>query len=56
MKNIEVFGRLTGANGRILEEIYDKNQTAREWTHGITSLSADDILCVLQKCRNVEAP
>ena len=27
---------------RILEEVYDKDQAAREWTYGITSISADE--------------
>ncbi len=31
---------------RILEEVYDKDQAAREWTYGITSISAEEyIMC-----------
>ena len=29
---------------RILEEVYDNDQTAREWTKGMSSLTADEIV------------
>ena len=29
---------------RILEDVYDKDQSVREWTHGMASLSADEIV------------
>ena len=49
IRNLAVFIALTGSliscnqYNRILEDIYDKDQTAREWTVGIASLSADEI-------------
>ena len=49
LRNLAVFIVLTGSliscnqYNRILEDIYDKDQAAREWTVGIASLSADEI-------------
>lgn len=49
LRNIAVLIALTGfliscnQYNRILEDIYDKDQAAREWTVGMASLSAEDI-------------
>ena len=49
LRNLAVFIVLTGSliscnqYNRILEDIYDKDQAAREWTIGMASLSADEI-------------
>ena len=49
LRNLAVFIVLTGSliscnqYNRILEDIYDKDQAAREWTVGIASLSAEEI-------------
>ena len=49
LRNLAVFIGLTGSliscnqYNRILEDIYDKDQAAREWTLGMASLSADEI-------------
>jgi hypothetical protein len=42
---IAVMALLTGCNryNRVLEDVYDKDQAARAWTVGMTSLSADEI-------------
>ena len=43
---IAVMALLTGCNryNRVLEDVYDKDQAARAWTVGMTSLSADEIV------------
>ena len=49
LRNLVVLIALTGSMiscnqyNRILEDIYDKDQAAREWTIGMASLSADEI-------------
>ena len=43
---ILIIAALTSCNqyNRILEEVYDNDQAAREWTRGMSSLSADEIV------------
>ena len=43
---ILIIAALTSCNqyNRILEEVYDNDQAAREWTRGMSSLTADEIV------------
>ena len=40
---------------RILEEVYDKDQAAREWTYGITSISADEYIMYSTEMSRVDS-
>lgn len=40
---------------RILEEVYDKDQAAREWTYGITSISADEYIMYSTEMSQVDS-